>query len=182
MRFASVLASVVAASVLTVATHARADEPLRPLRGRALVGAELATGAFVGDGSGRALGLDVWAGVGVDDRFAVLGFAQGAAGSRAGSFAAVGVGVRAWPVASLPGLSLEGRIGSGWRPTRDRDDPRYEDNDGSDSGFMAGASVISDLSRNAYVGFELRGTIATVMADYQDTAVAALVGVAVTIY
>jgi hypothetical protein len=157
------------------------DEP-HALEGRPLIGASVSLGFFARTPDPHAIAIDAWAGFGLTDRLAVLAYVQGTSAKRSGQYGALGVGVRGWPFASVPSLSVEGRLGVAYRPTSLRDDPRYQGNDGYDHAGTAGGAAIFDVVRTRLIGLELRTSLTIVGGEYQGTEVVGLVGLGATFY
>jgi hypothetical protein len=134
------------------------------LRGNPLVGAAIAIG--LGGGSAMSAGadsnhvvaLDLWGGVGVSDRIAVLGFAEVADQGYDRYFSA-SAGARVWPAARLPYLSLEARLGLDRRDRSGASDPGFGDTPAG-NGVHAGAAVVVDLVRTPRFGLEMRTALA----------------------
>jgi hypothetical protein len=153
-------------------------EPPHHLGGKPIFGALLGYGDRHDVRNYGAYLLDAWAGIGVSDRLAVLGFAEACIDARSQGFAALGAGVRGWPFAAAPSISIEGRAG-----VAERDGLEHRNGDLGDplGGWIAGGSVILDVARQPVLGLELRGTIEVLHATPR-TDLIAFIGVGGSLY
>ena len=137
-----------------------------------LIGTSIQLGAYDynggPDGSGTAFVQDGWIGYGLSDRLALLfwGALQIAGNDHFTEVHLAGGGVRGWPIADVPALSLEGRAGVAFQQWMFfGSDQRQADVYGS--GLDLAGALIVDLIQRPSLGIEARGTVSTIISDGQ---------------
>jgi hypothetical protein len=165
--------AVVLVTLLVATAAARADIPVSPgeaadapphkLDGKPILGTSLGFGTVRAVRDSAIFINDGWLGLGLTDHAAIFAFGQlGIASYESrGSHAALGGGLRLWPFAGVPAISVEGRVGFA---VRDSDHPSSDRDPILLAGFGGGA-VVLDLARRPVFGLELRGTVQTLVSQ-----------------